>query len=88
MAERIMPTVSELTKTIKETARFIGRALTLRAFLPEQTLASHGDHLPSSVDEMLLQEPTPRTVYTYPPTLERTEIYQQGFNQVVDYTQL
>jgi hypothetical protein len=73
--ENPLPSREALKQTLSTVANFIGRAVTLRAFLPEEPFASHGDHEPSSVDEMLLQEPG--APYTYP---------QQGFNEFGDYT--
>jgi hypothetical protein len=43
--ENPLPSAESLKKTALEVLRTAGRIVTLRCFLPEQPLASHGDHL-------------------------------------------
>lgn len=43
--ENPLPSTEQLKRTALEILRTAGRIVTLRAFLPEETLANHGDHL-------------------------------------------
>lgn len=42
--ENPLPSTEQLKRTALEILRTAGRIVTLRAFLPEETLASHGEH--------------------------------------------
>lgn len=42
--ENPLPSRETLIQTTKEVIKFIGKAMTGRAFVPEHSLSSHGDH--------------------------------------------
>jgi hypothetical protein len=99
MSERILPSAESLKRTSLELLRTAGRIITLRAFLPEQPLASHGDHL----FEHPLDEPVEQVVASdWPekkpcpsvdgrdigrPVLERTDLgqLQRGWSDMGEY---
>ena len=100
MTERILPSAEELRKVSLEILRTVGRIITLRAFLPEQTFASHGDHLfehpldepiePVIASDWPEKRPCPDVsgLDLVRPIIERTPLGQlhQGWDESGNYT--
>lgn len=74
MTERIVPTGEELKHTGLSLLKTLGRIVTLQGFLPEQPLASHGDHV---FDEPL--------EVTKPWQIETTPVAIRGFDSEGSY---
>ena len=87
--ESPLPSREQLKRTGLEILRTAGRIITLRAFLPEEPFASHGDHpFDEYLDEPIVNQDVSGWGFDYNRWddmgnyIERTDVAQQGFDAV------